>query len=140
MIPSEITSLRQTLSIKNSMLDHSSFTCCSLKNLKLDDVNMNGTRISNANLSDMVIENAQLGGMLIRNIGTPPLGHPQHNPDHKHRPVTFESCNLENSTFTNCTMNGVSLDNCKIDGMKINGILLKDMIKAYQQKIKNEVK
>jgi len=111
------------ISAKRAMLDNSYFNDVSIKNVK----------IINANLSDLEIEGAQLGGAYIHNVGMPPKGHPMYNPDAKQRPLRFEDCNLEGSTITNCDLSNVIIDDCNLAGMTINGILVEDLLKLYNE-------
>lgn len=119
----EIKEAMKVISAKRAMLDNSYFNDVSIKNVK----------IINANLSDLEIEGAQLGGAYIHNVGMPPKGHPMYNPDAKQRPLRFEDCNLEGSTITNCDLSNVIIDDCNLAGMTINGILVEDLLKLYNE-------
>ena len=114
------------------MLSDSKFENGMLEPLYFNDVNMSGTRIINANLSDLEIENAQMGGAWIHNIGTPPEGHPLHNPAVQQRPVRFDDCNFSNSTIHNCNLGSVAITDCETIGMTINSILVDDLLKQYR--------
>lgn len=107
-----------TINAENVMLDNSSFVNVSMQNILIDD----------ANLSDIKIDGAQMGGALIKNIGMPSEDHPAYNPDLKHRPINFESCDMNESVFTNCDLTNVKLENCKIYGLTINGIAIDKLI------------
>ena len=118
-----ITQGMKVLKVKQAMIDGSSFSDVSAKNIKITD----------ANLSGLEIEGAQIGGAFIHNIGMPPKGHPMYNPDARQRPVRFENCDLNNSTITNCNLENLVIGDCNVTGMKINGVLLEDLLKAYQK-------
>jgi uncharacterized protein YjbI with pentapeptide repeats len=121
----EVIRIKETivvLKVKRAMIDGSSFEDISAKNLKITD----------ANLSDLEIEGAQIGGALIHNIGMPPKGHPMYDPDARQRPVRFENCDLRDTTISNCNLENLVINDCNITGVKINGVLLADLLKAYQ--------
>jgi uncharacterized protein YjbI with pentapeptide repeats len=129
----KIANSHYKLEVKNSMLDGSSFSTVSLKNLRFDDVTMTGMKISNANLTAMEINGARLSGAIFRNIGIPPKGHPAHSPENKHDPLTFENCDLSGSSYSACNFEGVELVNCNIKGLKINGILIENLLNDFQR-------
>ncbi|SHM58123.1 Pentapeptide repeat-containing protein [Mucilaginibacter sp. OK098] len=127
----EILEARKILNVKWSNLDDSKFREFCMNNACIEDVCATGVKIMDANLSDLEIEGAQLGGAYIHNIGMPPKGHPNYDPAAKQRPLTFENCDLNNSTITDCNLNNVSITDCNLTGMTINGILVEDLLKAY---------
>jgi len=113
----------KVLEVTRAMLDGSTF----------NDVAMKSVKITNANLSDLEIEGAQLGGAFIHNVGMPPVGHPLYDATAKQRPLRFEDCYLADSTIPNCNLSGIVIDDCNVTGMKINGILLEDLLDAYNK-------
>jgi len=113
----------KVLEVTRAMLDGSTF----------NDVAMKSVKITNANLSDLEIEGAQLGGAFIHNVGMPPAGHPLYDATAKQRALRFEDCYLANTTITNCNLSGIVIDDCNVTGMKINGILLEDLLDAYNK-------
>lgn len=133
MEKTEIKDTRKILEISNSMLNDSTFKNCMLEHVSFTDVNMSGTKITDANLSDLEINNAQLGGAWIHDIGLPPAGHPLHKPGVAQRPLRFDDCYLGKSTITNCNLSGVAIADCNLDGMTIDGILVEELLKAYNR-------
>jgi len=127
----EIIESRKILDVKWSNLDGSKFREFCMNNAKIHDVCATGVKITDANLSDLEIEGAQLGGAYIHNIGMPPEGHPNYDPAIKQRPLKFENCDLNSSTITDCNLSNVSITDCNLNGMTINGILVEDLLKAY---------
>jgi|SRR5579872_4361861 len=119
----EIKEDYKVIEARKAMLNGSSF----------QDVAMMNVKIVDANLSDLEIEGAQLGGAYIHNIGMPPKGHQMYDPDAKQRPLRFEDCDLNSSTITNCNLRGVSISDCNLYGMTINGILVEDLLEAYNK-------
>lgn len=53
---------KETLTAQYSYLANSSFQCCDLTGLKMNDVNLTGMVITDANMSELVIDGAQIGG------------------------------------------------------------------------------
>lgn len=98
--------------------------------MNFENVNLSRSKIQNANLSNLHIEDAQIGGATFRNIGLPPKGHPNYDPDAgKQEPVTFTNCNLSEAIFSEADLSGVDIKNCNIKGLKIDGILIEELIK-----------
>jgi uncharacterized protein YjbI with pentapeptide repeats len=116
-----------------SMLEDSKFTMVCLNRTQLNDIAATDVKISDANLSDLEIEGAQLGGAYIHNIGMPPEGHPFYDPNAKQRPLKFEDCDLNGSEIINCDLTNVALRDCNTAGMTINGILVDDLLLAYNK-------
>lgn len=106
------------ITAENVMLNKSSFSNASMRDISISD----------ADLSDMVIDGAQIGGATIKNIGMPDDRHPNYNPNLYHRPVSFEMCDLNNSKFESCDLSHVKLENCNIAGLTINGIAIDKLI------------
>ena len=127
----EIIEARKILDVKWSNLDDSKFRELCMNNATIHDVCATGIKITDANLSDLEIEGAQLGGAYIHNIGMPPEGHPNYDPATKQRPLKFENCDLNGSTITDCNLSNVNITDCNLSGMTINGILVEDLLKAY---------
>ncbi len=129
----KIFETKKILDVNSSVIEHSKFTMVCMDGAFFDDISAKKIKIKNANLSDLEIEGAQLGGAYIHHIGMPPEGHPMHNPDIKQRPLRFENCDLNGSTITNCNLSRITISDCNTSGMKINGILVDDLLKAYQK-------
>lgn len=158
----EIKDTRKQIDASKAILEDSKFTMVYLNRLQMNDVAVIDAKITNANLSNLEIEDAQLGGAYFHNIGIPPEGHPYYDPNAKQRPLRFENCDLQGSGITNCNLSKVSINDCNLSkvnisdcnlssldlndcnladvsisdcntkGMKINGILVDDLLKAYQ--------
>jgi uncharacterized protein YjbI with pentapeptide repeats len=118
----------KVLDVQRSHIDHSEFKMVCSTHLLFRDVNMANCKITDANLSDLEIEGAQLGGAYIHNIGMPPKGHPNHDPNAKQRPLRFEDCDLSGTTITNCNLSGLDISDCNITGLRINGILIEELL------------
>lgn len=127
----EIIETKKILKVKRASIEDSSFEILCMDRSHFRDISAKNIKITDANLSDLEIEGAQLGGAYIHNIGMPPKGHPMYNPDAKQRPLKFENCDLNKSTIIDCNLSGVVIDDCNLSGMKINGILVEDLLKQY---------
>jgi uncharacterized protein YjbI with pentapeptide repeats len=123
----------KVIDAKYSHLDGSTFVMLKMNKASFNDVDLSNLKIVNANLSDLEIEGAQLGGAYIHNVGMPPKGHPAYDEKVKQRPLRFEDCELSGSTITDCNLSGVAISDCNTAGMTINGILVDDLLKKYQQ-------
>ena len=128
-----ISESKKTLDVKRSILDGSRFEQMMMNHARFEDVSITSLRITNANMSDLEIEGAQLGGAYIHNIGMPPEGHPAHDPAATQRPLKFENCDLQGSMIINCNLGNLQIDDCDIIGMTINGILITEVLKFYEQ-------
>ena len=51
--------------------------------------------------------------------------------------AAFTNVNLSDVTFVNINMTNVSIQNANLTGMKIDGVLVYDMIQAYEGRPKN---
>lgn len=130
----EIKNASKRIIANEAMLEDATFMQVCLNRLQMTDVAITNAKIVDANLSDLEIGYAQLGGAYIHDIGLPPKGHPAYDPDAKQRPLRFENCDLNHSSITNCDMSGVEISQCEIVGMKINGILITDLLQAFNRK------
>jgi len=130
----DIKNEQKKLTITEAMIVDSTITMSCINGLQLNDVSATGVKIINANLSDLEIEGAQLGGAYIHNIGLPPKGHPYYDPNARQRPLKFKDCDLNASIITNCDLSDVTINNCNIAGMTINGVLVSDLLNAYNIK------
>lgn len=129
----EIINDDKILDVQMSKLNGSSFQNVMMNALLFNDVSMTHCKIINANLSDLEIEGAQIGGAYIHNIGGPPEDHPAYDPAFRQRPVKFENCDLNSSSFSNCNLSDVAITDCNVSGMRINGILVTDLLSAYNK-------
>jgi uncharacterized protein YjbI with pentapeptide repeats len=129
----KLNQVNQRIEASEAMLEDSTFTMVCLNRLQLNDVSAVDIRITNANLTNLEIEGAQLGGAFLHNIGMPLKGHPHYDENAKQQPLHFESCDLNGTTINNCDLSNVSINNCNTIGMYINGILVYDLLKAYQR-------
>lgn len=111
----------------------SRFHDVNLSGAEFDDVNLSNATFHNINLSDISITAAQIGGARFRHIGPPP---DKHGKQERQRPVTFEEMALCDSIFRRVDLSNISIVECNTSGMTINGIMLTDMMAAYEQRKK----
>lgn len=130
----EIINTAKQLNVYEARRDNSTIRMSCINGLKMNDVSATNVKISDANLSDLEINGAQMGGAYIHNIGMPPKGHPHYDANARQRPLRFEDCNLEGSTITNCNLANLNISACTLTGMTINGILVEDLLDAYNNK------
>lgn len=130
----EIINTQKQLNVYEALLTNSTIRMACINGMVMDDVSATGLKISDANLSDLEINGAQMGGAKIHNVGMPPEGHPNYDPNAKQRPLKFNDCNLEGSAIADCNLSGVAITNCNLKGMTINGILVDDMWEAYKKR------
>jgi uncharacterized protein YjbI with pentapeptide repeats len=129
----EIINTAKQLNVYEARIENSTIRMACINGLTMDDVSATNIKISDANLSDLEINGAQMGGAYIHSIGMPTKGHPYYNANAKHRPLKFEDCDLNGSSITDCNLCGVTISNCNLTGMTINGILVQDLLKAYNK-------
>jgi uncharacterized protein YjbI with pentapeptide repeats len=128
----KLNQVNQRIEASKAMLEDSTFTMVCLNRLQLNDVSAVDIRITNANLTNLEIEGAQLGGAFFHNIGMPPKGHPHYDENaQQQQPLQIENCDLNGTTISNCDLSNVSISNCNTKGMFINGILVDDLLRAY---------
>ena len=53
-------------------------------------------------------------------------------------PLTIERCELINSRIIDSNLQNLSICNCNIEGMTIDGILISDIIKLYNDTLKTK--
>lgn len=77
---------------------------------RFDDVGMARVEFDNVNLSDAHFNNINMSR------------------------ATFHGIELRNAKFTHVGLNHVELSDCTLEGTRINGILVSDLLQAYQEK------
>lgn len=130
----EIINTAKQLNVYEARIENSTIRMSCINGLTINDVSATNVKISDANLSDLEINDAQMGGAYFHNIGVPPKGHPHYDANTKQRPLKFEDCNLEGSTITDCNLVNLNIRDCTLTGMTINGILVEDLLDAYNNK------
>ncbi len=77
---------------------------------RFDDVSMARVEFDNVNLADASFHNINMSG------------------------ASFHGVELRNARFIHVGLNHVELSDCTLAGTRINGILVSDMLQAYQEK------
>ena len=85
------------------------------------------------NMTHSLFTGVNLGGCIFTHIGLPP------GAKGKQAPVQFNNCDLNSSIMSQCDLTNVNMESCKVDGLMINGIPLKDMMKAYENSQKDQM-
>jgi len=110
-------------------LSGTEFFDVNLSEAKFDYINMSNASFRNMNLSDLQLHAVQMGGAKFTHMGI----HPEADGTvPKQRPMGFEECDFNNSSFTRCDLSGANLSDCDLEGTRINGILVSDLLKAYE--------
>jgi hypothetical protein len=104
------------------------FTNINLGGAKFEDINLGKAEFHNINFSDGVFAGANIGGALFKHLGTMP---DKDGNQERQRPVTFEEAMLCDSTFLRVDLSGVKIVECDLTGMTIDGILVTDLLKAW---------
>lgn len=94
----------------NVGLDESVFSCISLNNAYFEFASLGGTKFCNTVLGW----------------------------DGEQKPISFTACNLEGCVIKNSNLAKMEITECNIAGMKIDGILVEDLIKAYNKLLFNK--
>jgi len=71
-----------------------------------------------------------MGGTSFKHIGMPP---DENGNQEKQRGLSFDECHLNDSTFVKCRLSNVEIKDCEIDGMTIDGKLVADLLKCYEE-------
>jgi uncharacterized protein YjbI with pentapeptide repeats len=111
-------------------MDGTTFTNVCLSNAKFQSINLAKSRFHDINFSDVTFTAAQIGGTIFKHIGPPP---DKDGKQARQRPVTFEEMMLCDSVFRRVDLSNVQITECNITGMKINGILVSDLLDAYNR-------
>ena len=116
--------------IKNDRIPDSEFEDLDLSGARFTNINLSKARFHDINFSDVHFSVAQLGGTVFTDIGLPP--HLEER-NERQRPVTFEAATLCDSVFRKVDLSNVRIIDCNMAGMTIDGILVTDLLKAYQK-------
>jgi len=120
----------------NANLTGSRFEDVCLVEAEFVNVNLAGATLHDINMSDITVSAAQLGGARFMHIGPPP---DEDGKQERQRPVTFEEMTLCDSIFRGVDLTNVKIVECDVAGMTIDGVLVSDLLAAYenQQKTRN---
>ena len=118
----------QKLSIKHDDIAGSQFEDLNMAGVRFENINLSGARFHDINFSDVEFFAAQIGGTRFKHIGPPP----DRDPHARQRPVTFEEGTLCDSLFRAMDLSNVQIVDCNVTGMSIDGVLLTDLLRAWQ--------
>lgn len=110
-----------------SNIMHMNMSNCNVSQSKFRNINLKRSLFADLNLSGSKFNLVTLGGVQFKNTS---LG------DEK-EPISFENCDLEDSTIHNSNLKNIEIVNCDITGMKINGIPIENLLELYN-KVKNK--
>ncbi|MDX8343580.1 GNAT family N-acetyltransferase [Rossellomorea sp. YZS02] len=110
----------------NSRMMGVQFSNCNLTESRFQNINFQRALLADLNLSHSEIAHVALGGVHIHDTHLGDAG----------EPLRFERCDLKKSKFQNCNLKNVDISDCDTSGMMIDGILVKDLLEAYAQRMK----
>ncbi len=102
----------------NADLTGATFTDVKLAGSRFEDVSLYQAVFTNVNLAEAAVTDANLMGMTFTDV--------------KLAGSRFEDVNLHQAVFTNVNLAGAAITDANLSGMTINGILVSDLIQAYQ--------
>ena len=111
-------------------MEGTQFTNGNLSKVRFDNINLSHSKFHNINFSDVQFTAAQLGGTVFKHIGARPI---EDGSQERQRPVTFEDAMLCDSVFRKVDLSNVQIIDCNIEGMTIDGVLVSEMIAAYEK-------
>jgi uncharacterized protein YjbI with pentapeptide repeats len=117
----------------HAKLTGSRFEDVCLGDAEFDNVSLVRAKLHNINLSDITVTAAQMGGAKFKHIGPPP---DKDGKQERQRPITFEEMMLCDSTFRKVDLSNVKVIDCDVTGMTIDGVLVTDLIAAYNDQRK----
>ncbi|WP_226545507.1 GNAT family N-acetyltransferase [Bacillus thuringiensis] len=106
-----------------SNIMHMNMSNCNVSQSKFRNINLKRSLFADLNLSGSKFNLVTLGGVQFKNTS---LG------DEK-EPISFENCDLEDSTIHNSNLKNIEIVNCDITGMKINGIPIEMLLELYNK-------
>lgn len=106
------------------------FRDVNLSGADFEKVNLSNARFHDVNLSNLTMTAAQMGGAVFKHIGPPPDAAGKQE---RQRPVRFEEMMLCDSIFQKVDLSNVRVTECDLTGMTVDGVLLTDLIAAYQK-------
>ena len=116
------------ISLKQDDMAGSEFETLNLADARFTDINLSGATFHDINFSDVDFSAAQIGGATFKHIGLPP------GQAARQRPVTFEEMTLNDSVFRQVDLSNVQIIDCNLNGLTIDGILVTELLAAWQKK------
>ena len=110
--------------VEHKDLAGSEFRHVNLSGTIFEDVDLSKAKIFDVNLRGADIGAVDFGGASFSCMNT--------GEDHPRQPVVFNSIELDDCTIQNSFFRNTKLVNCDLTGMTIDGILVADMVKAYE--------
>ncbi len=110
--------------VENIDLSGSELRHVKMSETVFEDIDFSGAKFFNVNLRDAEIGAVDFGGASFSCMNT--------GEDHPRKPVVFNSIELDDCTIQNCYFRNTKLVNCDLTGMTIDGVLVTDMVKAYE--------
>jgi uncharacterized protein YjbI with pentapeptide repeats len=116
--------MAEKLHVRNEDLAHSQFLNANLSGARFEDVDLSGAILNNINLRGARLTAIDFGGTTFSCLNTGE-GRPKLAAHFKD--VELDDCLFEGGSFA-----GVRIVGALVDGMTIGGVLVSDMMKAYE--------
>lgn len=113
----------------NADLTGATFTDVTLAGSRFDDVNLSEAAFTNVSLAGAAVTDANLTGATITRSNLTGMTFT----DVKLAGGRFEDVNLSQVVFTNVNLAGAATTDANLSGMTINGVLVSDLIQAYER-------
>jgi uncharacterized protein YjbI with pentapeptide repeats len=116
--------MSERLTFRKKDLSGSEFRSVSLSEAIFDGVDLSGARFFNVCLRDAQIGAVDFGGSRFSCMNT--------GEDHPRKAAEFQNIELDNCTLKNCHFRGTRLVECDLTGMTIDGVLVTELLEAYE--------
>jgi uncharacterized protein YjbI with pentapeptide repeats len=110
--------------VEHKDLSNSQFRHVKMSEAVFEDVDLSGAKFFNINLRGASIGAVDFGGASFSCMNT--------GEDRPRRPVVFNSIELDDCTIQNSFFRNTKIVNCDLTGMAIDGVLVTDMVRAYE--------
>ena len=116
------------MNLKNSAfvgsnIMHMNMSNCNVSQSKFRNINFKRSLFADLNLSGSKFNLVTLGGVQFKNTS---LGEDNH-------PISFNRCDLEESTLSNRTLEKMLIEDCVLPGTKINSIPIEKLLALYNK-------
>ena len=116
--------MSEQFNVERKDISDSQFRHVNMSGAVFEDVNLSGAKFFNINLRDADIGAVDFGGASFSCMNT--------GEDRERRPVVFNSIELDDCTIRNSFFRNTKIINCDLTGMTIDGVLVTEMVKAYE--------
>ncbi len=111
--------------VENKDIAGSQFRHVNMSGAVFDDVNLSGAKFFDVNLRGAEIGAVDFGGASFSCMNTGEC--------YPKQPAVFKNLELDDCTIEKSYFRNTKLVNCDLTGMTIDGVLVTDMVKAYEK-------